>query len=212
MFEKFSRSWELVKASAAVLRSDKELMLFPIAVRHWPRWWCWRRSWCRCSRCASSSTASAWPARCSDFVFYFCQYSGDHLLQLRPGRRGDDPPGRRRSDPRRRHHRGQGAAAGDPRLRRDRRHRRHAAAGAARARTTTSWCACSAAASAWRGRWRPSWWCRCWSAEDIGPIDALKQSVGLLKRTWGENAIGNVGIGVAFGLITFGVDRWIGAD
>ena len=30
MFEKFSRSWELVKASAAVLRSDKELMLFPL--------------------------------------------------------------------------------------------------------------------------------------------------------------------------------------
>ena len=30
MFEKLSRSWELVKASAAVLRSDKELMLFPV--------------------------------------------------------------------------------------------------------------------------------------------------------------------------------------
>ena len=30
MFEKFSRSWGLVKASASVLRADKELMLFPI--------------------------------------------------------------------------------------------------------------------------------------------------------------------------------------
>lgn len=30
MFDKFSRSWDLVKASASVLRSDKELMLFPI--------------------------------------------------------------------------------------------------------------------------------------------------------------------------------------
>ena len=30
MFEKFSRSWELVKASAAVLRSDKGLLLFPV--------------------------------------------------------------------------------------------------------------------------------------------------------------------------------------
>ena len=29
MFDKLSRSWDLVKASAAVLRSDKELMLFP---------------------------------------------------------------------------------------------------------------------------------------------------------------------------------------
>src|SRR5690606_36891147 len=30
MFDKFSRSWVLVKASASVLRSDKELMLFPV--------------------------------------------------------------------------------------------------------------------------------------------------------------------------------------
>ena len=30
MFEKVSRSWELVKASASVLRADKELMLFPV--------------------------------------------------------------------------------------------------------------------------------------------------------------------------------------
>jgi uncharacterized membrane protein len=30
MFAKFSRSWELVKASAAVLRSDKELLVFPV--------------------------------------------------------------------------------------------------------------------------------------------------------------------------------------
>jgi hypothetical protein len=37
--------------------------------------------------------------------------------------------------------------------------------------------------------------------ENVGPIDAIKQSVGLLKRTWGENAIGNVGIGLIFGVI-----------
>lgn len=37
---------------------------------------------------------------------------------------------------------------------------------------------------------------------NVGPIDALKESVVLLKKTWGENAIGNVGIGAAFGLIT----------
>ena len=42
-------------------------------------------------------------------------------------------------------------------------------------------------------------------SRDIGPIDALKQSLGLLKRTWGENAIGHIGIGAAFGLITFAV-------
>jgi hypothetical protein len=41
--------------------------------------------------------------------------------------------------------------------------------------------------------------------EKVGPIDAIKQSIGLLKKTWGENAIGNVGIGLIFGVIFFGV-------
>jgi hypothetical protein len=30
MFERISRSWELVLASAAVLKADKELMVFPL--------------------------------------------------------------------------------------------------------------------------------------------------------------------------------------
>jgi hypothetical protein len=30
MFERLSRSWELVKASAAVLKTDKELLVFPL--------------------------------------------------------------------------------------------------------------------------------------------------------------------------------------
>jgi hypothetical protein len=38
--------------------------------------------------------------------------------------------------------------------------------------------------------------------KDVGPIDAVKESAQLLKRTWGENLIGNVGIGLAFGLLT----------
>ena len=38
--------------------------------------------------------------------------------------------------------------------------------------------------------------------QNVGPIDAIKRSVELLKRTWGENAIGNVGIGLVFGLVT----------
>jgi hypothetical protein len=42
-------------------------------------------------------------------------------------------------------------------------------------------------------------------SQNVGPIDALKQSASLLKRTWGENAIGNVGIGVFFGLLSFAV-------
>ena len=30
MFDKFSRSWELIKASSTVLRQDKELLVFPL--------------------------------------------------------------------------------------------------------------------------------------------------------------------------------------
>jgi hypothetical protein len=38
-------------------------------------------------------------------------------------------------------------------------------------------------------------------SEDVGPVDAVKRSVELLKRSWGENLIGNGGIGVVFGLL-----------
>jgi hypothetical protein len=39
------------------------------------------------------------------------------------------------------------------------------------------------------------------ASEDAGPVDAVKRSVELLKRSWGENLIGNGGIGVVFGLL-----------
>lgn len=37
--------------------------------------------------------------------------------------------------------------------------------------------------------------------EGIGPIDALKRSAALLRRTWGEQLIGNAGIGLFTGLL-----------
>jgi hypothetical protein len=37
--------------------------------------------------------------------------------------------------------------------------------------------------------------------ENVGPIEAIKRSTGYLKRTWGEQLIGNVGIGLVFGLL-----------
>ena len=40
-------------------------------------------------------------------------------------------------------------------------------------------------------------------SRDVGPIEAVKESAELLKRTWGENLIGYGGIGLVFGLITF---------
>ncbi len=38
-------------------------------------------------------------------------------------------------------------------------------------------------------------------SRDIGPIDAVKESALLLKKTWGENLIGQGGVGLVFGLI-----------
>jgi hypothetical protein len=42
------------------------------------------------------------------------------------------------------------------------------------------------------------------AARDVGPIEAVKESATLLKKTWGENVIGQVGLGAAFGLIFMG--------
>jgi hypothetical protein len=39
--------------------------------------------------------------------------------------------------------------------------------------------------------------------EEVGPVDAVKRSVELLKRTWGEQIVGNFGVGLVFGLLSF---------
>lgn len=39
------------------------------------------------------------------------------------------------------------------------------------------------------------------ASEDVGPVDAVKRSAELLKQTWGENLIGNVGLGAVFGVV-----------
>ena len=41
--------------------------------------------------------------------------------------------------------------------------------------------------------------------EKVGPIAAIRRSGSLLKRTWGEQIVGNVGIGLVFGLLFLGV-------
>jgi hypothetical protein len=35
--------------------------------------------------------------------------------------------------------------------------------------------------------------------KNIGPIEAVKESAFMLKKTWGENIIGNAGLGIVFG-------------
>ena len=41
------------------------------------------------------------------------------------------------------------------------------------------------------------------AVEKVGPIEAIKRSAGLLRRTWGEQLVGNAGIGIVFGLSRF---------
>jgi Family of unknown function (DUF6159) len=41
--------------------------------------------------------------------------------------------------------------------------------------------------------------------EKVGPVEAVKRSSAMLKKTWGEQLVGGFGIGLAFGLIMFAV-------
>ena len=200
MFDKVSRSWEMVKASAAVLRSDRELMLFPIL-----------------SGLATLAVLATFlvPALAlrvfsggfgigaviGGFVFYFCTYSvmiffncalvGAAMIRL---------------------------DGGDPTL----------ADGFAAARSRLGAIFGYAAIAATVGvllqglknndnnflvRLLGSGLGAAWTlgaflvvpvlvSRNVGPIDALKDSLALLRRTWGENAVGQVGIGAAFGLLT----------
>lgn len=38
--------------------------------------------------------------------------------------------------------------------------------------------------------------------ENVGPVEAVKRSASLLKKTWGEQIVGNISIGLIFGLIS----------
>lgn len=40
------------------------------------------------------------------------------------------------------------------------------------------------------------------AVESVGPIEAIRRSVALLKKTWGEQIAGNLGLGAVFGLAT----------
>ena len=202
MFDKFSRSWDLVKASASVLRSDKELMLFPVisgivtlvvlATFLLPMF---------ALRIFADGIGVG--GAVFGFLFYFVQYSvmiffncalvGAAMIRL---------------------------DGGDPTL------ADGFKAAKARIPSILGYAAIAATVGVllqgmkskdnFLVRLLGSALGAAWTlatflvvpvlvSRNIGPIDALKESVSLLKRTWGENAVGQVGIGAAFGLLTFGV-------
>ena len=203
MFDRFSRSWELVKASASVLRSDRELLLFPLISG-------------LCTLVVMATfLVPVFALRLFEngigiggalvgFLFYFCQYSviiffncalvAAAMIRLE----GGDPTLRDGFD----------AAKS----------KRPAILGYAAIAATVGVAlqALKSRDNNFIVRLVGSGLGAAWTlatfmvvpvlvSRNIGPVDALKQSVALLKRTWGENAIGNLGIGAAFGLITFAV-------
>lgn len=203
MFERFSRSWELVKASASVLRSDKELLVFPVL------------SGIAAMIVAATFLVPAFAMKLFDgqagigtalvgFLFYLCQYFvifffnsalvAAAMIRLQ----GGDPTvgdGLRAARERIVPILGYAAiAATVGMLLQAMRNRdnnflvRMAGSALGVAWTMASFLVVPVLVQ-----------------QDVGPIDAIKRSVELLKRTWGENAIGNVGIGLAFGLLMFGV-------
>lgn len=200
MFEKFSRSWGLVKASASVLRADKELMLFPIL-----------------SSLATLLVLATFAlpifalklfadgfnvfGAVLGFAFYFCQYSvivffNSALVAAATIRlEGGDPTfsdGIRAAKARLPAILGYAAIAATVGvLLQSLKNRdnnvivRMIGSGLGMAWTLATFLVVPVLVN-----------------RNIGPVDALKESVALLKKTWGESAIGTVGIGTAFGLIT----------
>ena len=200
MFDKISRSWTLVKASAAVLRSDKELLLFPVI-----------------SAIATLLVAATFLlpviglrlfeggqvgvlGAVVGFLFYLCQYFvifffntalvGAAMIRLE----GGDPTV---SDGLRIARSKAGVILGY----------------AALAATVGLVLQMISEKAGFLGKIVVSLVGMAWTvasflvvpilvSRDVGPIDAVKESIELLKRTWGENVAGNVGIGMAFGLIT----------
>lgn len=200
MFEQLSRSWGLVKASAAVLRSDKALMLFPVL------------SGLATLAVLATFALPLFAMRIFEhgiglaglliaFVFYFCQYAvivffnaalvGAAMIRLDGGTPtlSDGLAAARRRLPAILGYAAIAATVGV--LLQSLKHKDN---------TFLVRLLGSALGAAWT--LATFLVVPVLVSRDVGPIDALKQSVSLLKRTWGENAIGNVGIGAAFGLLT----------
>ena len=203
MFDKFSRSWTLVKASAAVLRSDKELLVFPLL------------SGLAAMLVVATFIIPVFALKIFEsgmgvggailgFLFYLCQYFvifffnaalvGAAIIRLE----GGDPT------------LADGFNAAKSRL--------GPILGYAAIAATVGMLlqALKNRQSNFLVRLIGSGLGVAWTLstflvvpvlvqQNIGPIDAIKESVKLLKLTWGENAIGNVGLGLAFGLMMFGV-------
>jgi len=200
MFERFSRSWQLIKASAGVLSQDKELLVFPLLST--------------ISALLVGATfivplvaTNAFEGMQSEeginpiaaiigFAFYFTQYFvifffntalvGAAMIRLD----GGDPT----------------VADG---LRIASKKFVPLLGYAAIAATVGLILRAIQERAGFVGKWVVGLLGAAWTvatflvvpvlvSRDIGPIDAVKESAVLLKKTWGENIIGNGGLGIIF--------------
>lgn len=206
MFERFSRSWEIIKASGQVLRQDRELLLFPffsglaslflIASFIVPL---------AASGALESVSESAPDAGFlfALFVFYLIQYFiifffntalvGAALIRLE----GGDP-----------------TVADGLKIAIERVWRILGYAGIAA--TVGLILRAIEERAGFLGRWIVGLLGMAFTVatfltvpilvtRDVGPVEAVKESAALLKRTWGENIIGNAGIGVVFFVAYFSI-------
>ncbi|PZQ11993.1 MAG: hypothetical protein DI564_13565 [Rhodanobacter denitrificans] len=206
MAGRFARSWDLVKASAAVLRADKELLVFPLL-----------SLLCTLVVAASFIVPAAFAGVFAGlrngavpvafwlltFAFYVVQYAvifyfNSALVAAATIRlAGGDPT---LSD---------GFRAANARL--------PAILGYALIAATVGMVLRAVQERAGLiGRWIVGLIGVAWTVasflvvpvlvnERIGPVDAVKRSAELLRTTWGENLVGNLGLGLVFGTVVFAV-------
>ena len=206
MFSRFSRSWELIKASGAVLRQDKELLLFPFfsAIATLIVGASFVVPLIATGALEQASTqGSEAPYLVFAFLFYLVQYFiifffnsalvGAAMMRLD----GGDP------------------TVGDG-LRIARSRIVQIVGYAAIAATVGLILRMIEERAGFIGRWIVGLLGLAFTvatfltvpilvSRDIGPVDAVKESAALLKKTWGENIIGNAGMGLVFFLFYLGV-------
>jgi hypothetical protein len=202
MFDRLARSWELAKASAAVLRADKELLLFPLvsafasllvlatfAVPTFLAGLLDRAAADGAGRVLGGIVAFAFYV-CQYFVIFFCNSAlvGAAMIRLR----GGDPTAR---DGFRIAFSKIGPILG------------YAAVSATvgmvlRAVSRRGGMLARIVASLFGLAWNLATYLvvPVLVVEDVGPIEAVKRSASYLKKTWGEQIAGGLGLGFVFGL------------
>lgn len=205
MFDRLSNSWKLVKASAAVLRADRELLIFPVcsaglsllvvftfAVPAWLSGVFHPGPDGAFSMSAEAYLLAFLFYVAQYFVIFFCNTAlvGAAMIRLR----GGDPTV------------ADGFAIAASRT-------RDILGYAILAATVGMVLRAISERSGLLGRLVVGFVGLAWNlatflvvpvlvVEDVGPIEAVRQSAEYLKNTWGEQIVGNVGIGLVFGVIS----------